>query len=98
MHLHAEAAGAGELVNMSGGFIEEAGITPGLWWTSSHEGATQTLRPVAGAVLKLPEYVHRANQPMFMSGVELDGWAVFGCEGHHVRTQERNVVKMDYII
>src|SRR5581483_5161153 len=49
--------------------LEQVGVAPQLWRTPKCHRACEALRAVARRRIIFPEHMHRANQPVFMSGI-----------------------------
>ncbi len=92
MHPAAEEAGRDECINRSLAFLQQPRISPQLRRPAELQRAAQAFGFVADALVVLPQHMHRANQPMFVRGVELDVIAVVRLQPQHARAEQRDIV------
>src|SRR5215831_4378651 len=71
VHARGEAAWGDELVDLSRRLLQQSRVAPDLRRALSMERTTEALRLFAGLPVEFPQHVHRADQPVLVSGINL---------------------------
>src|SRR5579859_7235782 len=77
--------------------LKEFCVAPPLRRAVEFQGATQALRLVAEPLIIFPEHMHGADQPVLMSGVDFDEFSVIRSQAQYFRSEQRNIVIMNYV-